>query len=229
MSFIAAAFRCCCRACSQAIPSLQKHATEAEMRAIQCKAFNGVDALDFTEASEPRPAANEVLVDVHAASVSYMDYLMSSGGYQMRPELPYVPGTDAAGIVLACGEKVTRFKPGDRVCCGNWFGGFAERMVAKESSVALLPDNVDFTVGSTVLNTYLTAWYALIERARLQAGETVLVTGAAGGVGLACVEIAHLTGARVIAVVGSAEKAAMVRTHGATETIDHSCQDVHER
>jgi NADPH:quinone reductase len=199
------------------------------MRAIQCKAFNGVDALDFTEASEPRPAANEVLVDVHAASVSYMDYLMSSGGYQMRPALPYVPGTDAAGIVLACGDQVTRFRPGDRVSCGNWFGAFAERMVAKESSVALLPANVDFTVGSTILHTYLTAWYALIERARIQSGETVLVTGAAGGVGLACVEIAHLMGARVIAVVGGAAKADLVRSHGAAEVVDHSCEDVRER
>jgi NADPH:quinone reductase len=199
------------------------------MRAILCKAFKGIEALEFTEAAEPRPAANEVLVDVHAASVGYMDYLMSSGGYQMRPPLPYVPGTDAAGVVLACGERVTRFRPGDRVSCGNWLGAFAERMVAKESSVALLPANVDFTVGSTVMNTYLTAWYALIERARLQAGETVLVTGAAGGVGLACVEIAHLIGARVIAVVGGAAKAAVVRAHGAAEAVDHSSEDVRER
>jgi NADPH2:quinone reductase len=199
------------------------------MRAVVCKAFKGIDALDFAEIDEPRPAANEVLVDVHAASVSYMDYLMSSGGYQMRPALPYVPGTDAAGIVLACGDRVTRFRPGDRVSCGNWFGAFAERMVARESSVAMLPTNVDFTVGSTVMHTYLTAWYALIERARLQAGETVLVTGAAGGVGLACVEVAHLMGARVIAVVGSAAKADLVRAHGAAEVVDHSCEDVRER
>jgi NADPH2:quinone reductase len=199
------------------------------MRAIVCNAFKGIEALGFTETSEPHPAANEVLVDVHAASVSYMDYLMSTGGYQMRPELPYVPGTDAAGIVLACGEKVTRFRPGDRVSCGSWFGAFAERMVAKETSVAKLPDNVDFTVGSTVTHSYLTAWYALVERARLQAGETVLVTGAAGGVGLACVEVAHLMGARVIAVVGGAAKAAVVRAHGAAEVIDHSCEDLRER
>ena len=199
------------------------------MHAIVCEAFKGIEALDFAEIDEPRPAANEVLVDVHAASVSYMDYLMSCGGYQMRPALPYVPGTDAAGIVLACGDRVTRFRPGDRVSCGNWFGAFAERMVARESSVALLPVNVDFTVGSTILHTYLTAWYALIERARLQAGETVLVTGAAGGVGLACVEIAHLMGARVIAVVGGAAKAALVRTHGAAQVVDHSCEDVRER
>lgn len=199
------------------------------MRAIVCNAFNGIEALGFTEIDEPRPAANEVLVEVHAASVSYMDYLMISGGYQMRPELPYVPGTDGAGIVLVCGEKVTRFKPGDRVSCGNWFGAFAERMVAKETSVAGLPANIDFIVGSTVMHTYLTAWYAIVDRARLQAGETVLVTGAAGGVGLACVEIAHLMGARVIAVVGGAAKAALARTRGAVEVIDHSCEDVRQR
>jgi NADPH:quinone reductase len=199
------------------------------MRTILCKAFNGAESFEFTETAEPRPAANEILVDVHAASVNYMDHLMSCGGYQMRPDLPYVPGTDAAGVVLACGERVTRFRPGDRVSCGNWFGAFAERMVAKETSATLLPANVDFTVGSTVMNAYLTAWYALVERARLQAGETMLVTGAAGGVGLACVEIARAIGARVIAMVGSAAKAAIVRAHGAAEVIDHSCEDVRDR
>jgi NADPH2:quinone reductase len=199
------------------------------MRAIVCNAFEGIKALNLADAAEPQPAAHEVLIDVHAASVSYMDYLMTCGGYQMRPALPYVPGTDAAGIVVACGEQATRFRPGDRVSCMSWFGGFAERMVARQDMTALLPANVDFTVGSTVLNSYLTAWYGLVERARLQAGETVLVTGAAGGVGLAFVEIAHVLGARVIAVVGSAAKAAIAREHGAADVIDHSREDVRER
>src|SRR5215467_8332483 len=172
---------------------------------------------------------DEVLVDVHAASVSYMDYLMTRGGYQMRPPLPYIPGTDAAGVVVACGDRVTRFRPGDRVSCESWFGGFAERMVAKESSAGLLPANVDFIVGSTILHAYLTAWYALIERARLKAGETVLVTGAAGGVGLACVELAHLLGARVIGAVGSAAKASIVRDYGAESIIDYSTEDVRDQ
>lgn len=199
------------------------------MRAIVCNAFEGIKSLSLTDTAEPTPAADEVLIDVHAASVSYMDYLMTCGGYQMKPPLPYVPGTDAAGVVVACGEKVRRFRPGDRVTCESWFGGFAERMVARESMTALLPANVDFAVGSTVLHSYLTAWYALIERASLDAGETVLVTGAAGGVGLACVGLAHLLGARVIAVVGSARKAALVREHGADDVIDHSCEDVRQR
>ena len=199
------------------------------MRAVLCNAFEGIKALSLTEAAEPHLAADQVLIDVHAASVSYMDYLMTCGGYQMRPALPYVPGTDAAGVVVACGDHVTRFRPGERVSCESWFGGFAERMVAKESSTVFLPPNVDFIAGSTILHTYLTAWYALIERARLQAGETVLVTGAAGGVGLACVEVARLLGARVIAVVGTAAKAAIVRKYGAEEVIDHSCEDVRQR
>src|SRR5262245_20753751 len=185
------------------------------MRAIVCNAFDGIKALGLADAAEPTPAADEVLIDVHAASVSYMDYLMTCGGYQMRPALPYVPGTDAAGAVVACGATVTRFRPGDRVACENWFGGLAGRMVVKEASAICLPANVDFVAGSAILQAYLTAWYALIERARLLAGETVLVTGAAGGIGLACVDVARSLGARVIAVVGSAAKAALVRQYGA--------------
>jgi NADPH:quinone reductase len=202
---------------------------ESDVRAVLCNAFEGIKALNLAETAEPHLAADQVLIDVHAASVSYMDYLMTCGGYQLRPALPYVPGTDAAGVVAACGDHVTRFHPGDRVSCENWFGGFAERMVAKESSTVSLPANVDFITGSAILHAYVTAWYTLIERARLQAGETVLVTGAAGGVGLACVEVARLLGARVIAVVGTAAKAAVVRWYGAEEIIDHSREDVRQR
>ena len=202
------------------LPRLRQPGRVTDMRAVLCNAFEGTKALSLTDVAEPRPAANEVLVDVHAASVSYMDHLMTCGGYQMRPALPYVPGTDAAGVVVACGDKVTRFRRGDRVGCEGWFGGFAERMVVPETSTVHLPENVDFVTGSTILQAYLTAWYALIGRARVQAGETVLVTGAAGGIGLACVEVAHLLGARVIAAVGSAPKAAVVREHGAAEVVD---------
>jgi NADPH:quinone reductase len=201
----------------------------AKLRAVLCNAFDGVKALTLGEVPEPRPRANEVLVDVHAASVSYMDYLMASGGYQMRPSLPYVPGTDAAGVVVAVGEKVDRFQPGDRVACEGWHGAFAERMTAKASITALLPDNVDFIAGSTLLHMYLTAHYALINRAQVRPGETVLITGAAGGVGLACVELARLLGTRVIAAVGSPAKAEVVRDHGADAVIDYSREDVRER
>ena len=199
------------------------------MRAMLCHGFEGIGSLRFGETAEPIPAPDEVAVDVHAASVSYMDYLMVSGGYQLRPPLPYVPGTDAAGVVVAVGEKVTRLVPGDRVACANWYGGFAERMTAKAWRAVRLPDNLDFAAGSTVLHVYLTAWYALVERARLQPGEIVLVTGAAGGVGLGCVELAHAMGARVIAAVGSPEKADIVRRYGADHVINYASEDIRER
>src|SRR5262245_32737279 len=125
------------------------------MRAVLCTAFEGIKSLTVGEAPEPRLKPDEVLIDVHAASVSYMDYLMVSGGYQMRPPLPYVPGTDAAGLIVAVGNEVDRFRPGDRVICGGWYGGFAERMSAKASRTSRLPDNIDFSVGSTVLHIYL--------------------------------------------------------------------------
>ena len=199
------------------------------MRAVLCERFEGIDALRIGEAAEPAPAEDEVLIEVHAASVSYMDYLMTCGGYQLRPTLPYVPGTDAAGVVVAVGDSVERFRRGDRIACGNWFGGFAERMVAKASKSAHIPDNVDFVVGSTVLHAYVTAWYALAERARLQPGESVLITGAAGGVGLACVDVARFLGARVIAAVGSASKARAARDSGAEHVVDASSEDLRER
>jgi NADPH2:quinone reductase len=199
------------------------------MRAVLCTAFEGIKSLSIGEAAEPRPKPDEVLIDVHAASVSYMDYLMISGGYQMRPPLPYVPGTDAAGVVVAVGSKVDRFRPGDRVTCGGWYGGFAEQMTAKAGRTSRLPDNVDFGVGSTLLHIYLTAYYSLVQRGRVEPGETVLVTGASGGVGLACVELAHLLGARVIAAVGSDAKASIVRDYGADEVINYSREDVRDR
>jgi NADPH2:quinone reductase len=199
------------------------------MRAVLCNGFDGIKALSIGEAAEPRPGADEVLIDVHAACVSFADYLMICGGYQKRPALPYVPGMDAAGVVVACGENVQRFRPGDRVACSAWFGSLAERMTAKASDSARLPENADFVVGSAIQHGSVTAWYALVDRARLQAGETVLVTGAAGGVGLACIEIAHLLGARVIAAVGSAAKASVCREYGADEVIDYSSEDVRER
>src|SRR6478672_1924641 len=135
------------------------------MQAVLCTAFEGIKSLSVGETSEPSPGEDEVLIEVHAASVSYMDYLMISGGYQLMPPLPYVPGTDAAGTVVAVGRNVERFRPGDRGACGGWFGGFAERMIAKASRTTRLPDNVDFVSGSTVLHVYLTAWYALVARA----------------------------------------------------------------
>jgi len=199
------------------------------MRAVICESFAGLDALKIGETKNPLPAAGQVLVDVYAASVSFMDCLMVAGKYQMRPQTPFVPGTDAAGIVSAVGAGVTRFKPGDRVACGGWVGSFAEQLTAPQSWAARLPPAVDYVTGSAVRHCYGTAYYGLVICAKLQPGEIVFVTGAAGGVGLAVVDLARQLGARVIAGVGSAEKAAIVREYGAAEVIDYAHEDLRER
>jgi NADPH:quinone reductase len=158
-----------------------------------------------------------------------MDHLLVSGRYQMRPSTPFVPGTEAAGIVIAVGGKITRFQPGDRVACGSWMGGYAERMTARESSSVRLPAGVSFETAATVWHNYGTAYYALVERARVQHGETVFVTGAAGGIGLAAVDLAGHLGLRVIAGVGSDDKADFVRGYGVCDVINYGSEDLRER
>ena len=198
------------------------------MKAVVCRGFDGPDALVVGELPDPTPGPGEVLVDVHAAAVTFMDVLMVSGKYQMKPPLPFAPGNDAAGIVSAVGPGVSRFNVGDRVACGNWSGAYAERMIAREDTTVALPPTVDFIIGAAVRHGYGTAHYALVQRARLQRGETVFVSGAAGGVGLAAVELARLLGARVIAGVGSAAKVPAVRERGAHDVIDYSREDLRE-
>jgi NADPH2:quinone reductase len=199
------------------------------MRAVLCSAFTGPEDLRIGEIEAPEPAGDEILIDVHAASVSFMDHLLVSGRYQMRPSTPFVPGTEAAGVVVAVGAKVTRFQPGDRVACGSWTGGYAERMIAKEWKSVGLPDGVAFETAATVWHNYGTAYYALVEGARAQRGETVFVTGAAGGVGLAAVDLAGHFGLRVVAGVGSDDKAALVRRYGAGDVINYRSEDLRER
>jgi NADPH:quinone reductase len=199
------------------------------MRAVVCESFAGLDALKIGELESPRPAAGQILVDIHAASVSFMDCLMVTGKYQMRPQTPFVPGTDAAGVVSAVGAGVTRFKPGDRVACGGWVGSYAEQLITTQQWAVRLPPAVDYITGSAVRHCYGTAYYALVVCARLQPDETVFVTGAAGGVGLAAVDLARHLGARVIAGVGAADKAAIVREYGAAEVIDYAHEDLRER
>ena len=130
------------------------------MRAVLCSAFTGPEDLRIGEIDEPTPAGDEILIDVHAASVSFMDHLLVSGLYQMRPSTPFVPGTEAAGVVVAVGEKITRFRPGDRVACVGWTGGYAERMVAKERKSVRLPAGVAFETAAAVWRTYGTAYYS---------------------------------------------------------------------
>ena len=199
------------------------------MRAVLCSAFTGPEDLRIGDIEEPTPASDEILIDVHAASVSFMDQLLVSGLYQMRPPTPFVPGTEAAGIVIAVGAEVTRFRPGDRVACGSWTGGYAERMVAKESKSVRLAAGVAFEPAATVLHNYGTAYCGLVEGAHAQRGETVFITGAAGGVGLATVDLARHLGLRVIAGVGSDDKAALVRVYGASDVINYRSEDLRER
>ena len=199
------------------------------MKAILCHSFTGPGDLRLGEIDVPKPAADEILIEVHAASVSFMDQLLVSGLYQMRPKTPFVPGTEASGTVVAVGDKVTKFAPGDRVACSSWTGGYAERMIAKESKCVRLPDGVGFEAAATVLHNYGTAYYALVERARAARGETLLVTGAAGGVGLAAVDLGRHLGLRVVAGVGSDDKAALVRDYGASAVVNYRSEDLRDR
>ncbi|MBY8975024.1 NADPH:quinone oxidoreductase family protein [Rhodobacteraceae bacterium NNCM2] len=199
------------------------------MRAILCHAFGDPDQVAPGETAAPEPGPGEIVLDVAAAAVSYMDCLMAAGRYQMRPELPYVPGTDAAGVVTAVGEGVTRFKPGDRVAVTTWHGAFAEKMVAPAGACCHVRAGVSDAAAATVLQNYGTAYYALIVRAKLQPGETLFVTGAAGGVGLATMDLARKIGARIIAGVGSDAKTAIVREYGAEEVVNYATEDLRAR
>jgi len=199
------------------------------MRAVLCHDYADPPRLALGEVDAPIPATGEVLIDVHAAAVSFMDLLMAQGRYQMRPPLPYTPGTDAAGVVRAVGAGITHLQPGDRVACGHWTGAWAEQMLVPAASVTPLPEGVDFATACTVRYAYGTAHYALVERACLQPGETVFVSGAAGGVGLAAVDLARHLGARVIAGVGSRERAEVVRSRGAEAVVAYGEEDLKDR
>jgi NADPH2:quinone reductase len=199
------------------------------MKAVLCRTFTGPKDLAIGEIEEPKPAGDEILIDVHAASVTFMDFLLVSGRYQMQPPTPFVPGTEGAGVVAAVGEKITRFQPGDRVACGSWTGGYAEQMVAKEWKCIRLPEGADFEPAAALWHAYVTAHYAMVERAAAKRGETVFVTGAAGGVGLAAVDLARHLGLRVIAGVGSNDKAELVRRYGAGDVVNYRSEDLRER
>jgi len=199
------------------------------MRAVVCNTFDGIAGLALGELADPVPGPGQVLVAVHAAALSFMDTLIVAGRYQMKPALPFVPGSDAAGVVLAVGDGVRSVRAGDRVACSDWHGGMAERMVAPERGVLKLPDGVGFEIGATVRYAYGTARYALVTRAQLREGESVFVSGAAGGVGMAAVDVARRIGATVIAGTGSDAKGDAARSQGAAHAIDYTREPVRER
>jgi NADPH:quinone reductase len=199
------------------------------MRAVRVHELTGPEALRVDEVPEPTVGAGQVVIDVKAAGVNFPDVLLSRGLYQFKPAPPFTPGGEAAGVVRAVGAGVTTVAPGDRVAATVIYGAFAEQLLVPELAVVKLPDAVDFTVGAATLLTYATTYHALVDRAALRAGETLLVLGAAGGVGIAAVEIGKLLGARVIAAASSPDKLAFCREHGADDGIDYAREDLKER
>jgi NADPH2:quinone reductase len=199
------------------------------MRAVRCHELTGPTSLRIDEMPSPVPAAGEVRIDVKAAGVNFPDVLITQGKYQFKPPTPFSPGNEVAGIVSAVGDGVTDFAVGDRVAATMFFGAFAEQIVTSVKTVARLPEKVSFEVGASVLVTYGTTMHGLIDRARMKAGETLLVLGAAGGVGTAAVEIGKCMGARVIAAASTTEKLDYCKAHGADLVINYETEDLKER
>lgn len=199
------------------------------MKAVLCKTFGPPENLVLEEQAAPVAGPGEVLVDIHATALNFPDVLMIQGKYQSQPPMPFAPGGEMAGVVATVGAGVTRFRPGDRVFGGIGFGGFAEQIAVKERALRSMPDSMSFQEASGISTTYGTSYYALKQRAALKPGETLLVLGAAGGVGLAAVELGKAMGARVLAAASSAEKLEAARASGADALIDYSDGDLKEK
>jgi NADPH:quinone reductase len=199
------------------------------MRAVRVHELTGPAALAVDDVPEPTVGAGQVKIAVEACGVNFPDVLLSRGQYQFKPAPPFVPGGEAAGTVLEVGAGVTSVAPGDRVAAWMVHGAFAERICVPELAAVKLPDAVSFEVGAATLLTYATTYHALVDRAAIAAGETLLVLGAAGGVGIAAVELGTLLGAKVIAAASSAEKLAFCREHGAQHGIDYATEDLKAR
>lgn len=199
------------------------------MKALVCKEWGPPESLSVEDVAAPQPADNEALLRVHAAGVNFPDTLIVQGKYQFKPDRPFSPGGECAGVVEAVGSKVKHLKPGDKVIAFTGWGAFAELIVADASGVLPMPEGMDFVTGSSFVMTYATSYHALKDRAALKSGETLLVLGASGGVGLAAIEIGKVLGARVIAAASTAEKLAVCKEHGADELIDYTKEDLKER
>lgn len=185
------------------------------MKAVLCKAYGPPDSLVLEDVPSPKPDAGQVVISVKAAGVNFPDLLMIQNKYQFRPPLPFSPGGEVAGIVKELGAGVTNVKVGDRVIASTGFGGYAEETVAPAARCIQFPSNMDFVQASAFVMTYGTSHHALKDRAVLKPGETLLVLGAAGGVGLAAVELGKVMGARVVAAASSQEKVDFCIRHGA--------------
>ncbi len=198
------------------------------MRAVLCKRLDGPRALIIEDVPDPGPGPGDLAVAVHVAALNFFDTLITRGTYQDKPELPFSPAGEIAGMVTAVGAGVTRFRPGDRVAAYLGWGGARETVIAPESAAVAIPDGVSDEAAAAVSITYGTALHGLKDRGAVAPGETVAVLGAAGGAGLAAIEIAKLLGARVIAVASSAEKLAICREHGADDVVDYRKEDLKE-
>ncbi|MNE25407.1 Quinone oxidoreductase 1 [compost metagenome] len=198
------------------------------MKAVLCKTLGPARDLVLEDVASPQPRKNEILLDVQAAGVNFPDTLIIEGKYQFQPPLPFSPGGEAAGVVAAVGEKAGALKVGDRVMALTGWGAFAEQVAVPFYNVLPIPASMDFTTAAAFGMTYGTSMHALRQRGQLQAGETLLVLGASGGVGLAAVEIGKAMGARVIAAASSAEKLAVAKAAGADELIDYTQASLRE-
>jgi NADPH2:quinone reductase len=198
------------------------------MRAVVVREFGTPESLAIEETASPQPGPEEILIDVHAVGVNFVDLLVIGGTYQFLPPRPFTPGKLPAGNIIAVGANVTGFAVGDRVLTTAEQGGYAERATALAAHSYHIPKAMPFTDAAAMALAFDTAWFALRERARLVAGESVLVLGATGSVGLAAVQLAKVFGAKVIAGVSSMEKAAIVRDAGADEVVDLSVENLRD-
>ncbi len=196
------------------------------MRAIRCEAWGGPETLLLRDLPDPVPQAGEVLIRVRAAGVNFPDVLIIQKKYQVQPELPFTPGAEIAGEIEAVGEGVAGYKPGDRVLALCSTGGFAEKIAIDAHRCVPVPDGVSFEVAAGLMLAFGTSHHAVVDRGEIKPGETILVLGAAGGVGLAAVDIAKAKGARVIAAASSAEKLELCRAHGADALINYTTEDL---
>ncbi len=196
------------------------------MKAVVVREFGPLGSAKVEDVPVPEPGENEVLVEIAAVAANFVDTLVMQGTYQFLPERPFIPGKLPAGTVQATGKGATRFRPGDRVLTLAEHGGYAQFVSVPESQCFRLPDALSFDDAASIALAYDTAWVTLTDRARLQAGDTVLVLGATGAVGLAAIQLAKAKGARVLAGVSSPQKAGIVREAGADEIVDLSVADL---
>ena len=194
------------------------------MRALRSHAIGGPETLQIDEIETPVPGPGQVRITVKACAINFPDVLIIKDMYQFKPPRPFAPGGELAGVIAAVGDGVTQWQVGDRVIAMMGNGGLAEEVLAPADKLFALPDGVSFETGASLLMTYGTNMHGLLDRGHLKAGDTLLVLGAAGGVGLAAVELGKAYGAKVVAAVSSEEKAAVAREHGADEVVIYPLQ-----